>query len=139
MQRSMKMKYLIVLVAFLPFMLQGQCDSDRHNTNESSGWKSCNPAANPNTVRGVSNWIMYDFTFDYLLEDIHLWNHNHPQQLDEGVRNISIDVSSDGVNWTEVIASYNVPQADGSSSYSGSLGPLLNAVSYTHLTLPTKA
>lgn len=120
------MKFITVLFLFMAFIdSNAQCLADRHNTSLESGWTSCATSPNPNAARGNSHWIMYDFTFDYNIGLIHLWNFNNPDNLNRGARDISFDISMDGVNWTSV-SDYTVPQANGSSSYEGIDGPTLN-------------
>lgn len=119
------MRYVIIFLFILPFSGIAQCDLDRHNTSELSGWISCEVAPNPNGIRGNGHWIMYDFTFDYFLEQLVIWNHNHPETLNYGVQDIVIDISTDGENWTEV-AALQVPQGTGFSRYAGHVGPLVN-------------
>lgn len=120
------MKLFCLFILSLGFANVGaQCLTDRHNTSLESAWTSCQTSANPNTVRGVGHWIMYDFTFDYSVGQLHFWNFNHPDYLNRGARDISIDISMDGASWTSV-SDYTIPQANGLSSYEGVDGPMLN-------------
>ena len=91
--------------------MEAQCLADRHNTSLESGWTSCQTSPNPNASRGNTHWIMYDFTFDYNVGLIHFWNHNHPDFLNRGARDISFDISMDGTTWTS-ISDYTIPQVD---------------------------
>ena len=120
------MKLILVLVLCIAFSnTNAQCLADRHNTSLESAWTSCTPSPNPNTTRGNSHWIMYDFTFDYDIGLIHLWNFNNPDHLNQGARDVSFDISMDGVNWISV-AEYSIPQASGTSRYEGIDGPTIN-------------
>ncbi len=120
------MKYCILIATFtLCTWCQGQCNTDRHNTSLESGWISCTPAPNPNTLRPPGHWILYDFTFDYAIEQLHFWNYNHPGNLTQGAQDIVIDLSDDGFNWTQA-ATYTLPMASGSPDYNGVDGPLLS-------------
>lgn len=112
------MKYLLTLLLCFPLLLSAQCDVDRHNTSAETGWKSCQIAPNPNAIRSDGHWILYDFTWDYMLEKVHIWNHNHPETLDDGVQDLIIDISDDGVLWTEA-ANITLPQASGLARYEG--------------------
>lgn len=114
-----------MLLLFFPLFLNAQCDSDRHNTSAEAGWKSCEVASNPNAIRGDGHWILYDFTWDYLLENVHIWNHNHPETLEDGVQEMIIDISTDGISWTEAV-NFTLPQATGLSRYEGVDVALLN-------------
>jgi len=116
---------ILTFLISMPILIYGQCDIDNHNTSKSTGWKSCETAQNPNAIHGNGHWIMYDFTWEYMLEQMHIWNHNHPESLSEGIKDIIVDVSTDGVNWTQA-ATMTVPLASGSSSYIGVDGPMLN-------------
>ena len=49
---------------------------------------------------------------------MHIWNTNAPDYLADGMQEIVIDISNDGVNWTEV-GEFQLPMADGSSTYEG--------------------
>ena len=121
----MKVFYILSLT-LLPLFLSAQCIPSRHNTNLNDGWVSCSTSSNPNTARGTGHWIRYDLGAMHNIEDLQFWNYNHPDYLDRGARDISIDISSNGVNWTEV-ATYTLEQATGKSTYIGELGPDINA------------
>ncbi len=114
------MKYITALLFFTWSInnITAQCFPDRHSTNHDAGWLSCTTSANPNIARGSGHWIMYDLTFPYSLTELHLWNYNHPQFLNRGARQIIIDVSNDGTNWTHV-ETVELPQANGRSTYEG--------------------
>ena len=77
-----------------------------------------NMSMNPNPVRGESHWILYDFNYSYELFQMHIWNTNAPDYLADGMQDIVIDISNDGVNWTEV-GEFQIPMADGTSTYEG--------------------
>lgn len=120
----MKVFYTLLLL-LLPFLIVAQCIPSRHNTNANDGWVSCTTSNNPNAIRGSGHWIRYDLGAMHHIEDLHFWNYNHPDFLDRGARDITIDISSNGTNWTEV-ATYTLEQATGKSTYIGELGPLIN-------------
>jgi hypothetical protein len=118
--KSILQKIVLSLVCLL--LLQGlsqaQCYPDRHNTTLNNQWISCTSTQNPNPTRGTSHWIQYSLEEIKALGDVHLWNVNMPDHLDDGSNSIAIDVSVDGSNWTEVYMG-NLPQAAGSSIYEG--------------------
>ena len=116
---------IFVLLFLFGSSLTAQCDLDRHNTDMESGWISCSTSMSPNPNRGIGHWIMYDFSFDYMLEQVHVWNNNHPDYLDRGANQVVIDISDDGINWSES-AAFSVPMASGDRLYSGINGPTLN-------------
>jgi hypothetical protein len=49
---------------------------------------------------------------------MHLWNTNAPDYLTDGMQSIVVDISNDGVNWSEV-GEFQIPMADGTSTYEG--------------------
>ncbi len=115
------MKKTIIIALFFAFTytnISAQCFLDRHNTTWYDGWISCETSMNPNAVRGESHWILYDFNYPYELFQMHIWNTNAPDYLADGMQDIVIDISNDGVNWTEV-GEFQIPIADGTSTYEG--------------------
>lgn len=102
-----------------------QCLPDRHNTSPNSGWVSCESSENPNQLRGESHWIMYDLATIYELQTTNFWNHNHITSLENGIQSFAIDVSEDGIEWTE-LAIVDLPQSTGSAFYEGVEGPDLS-------------
>ena len=114
------MKYLLVFISiiFLTRLGLAQCYPDRHNTSWYDGWVSCETAENPNSIRGESHWILYNFGHAYALEKMQIWNTNDPQHLDRGMRNIVVDYSEDGATWNE-LGAFEIPQGAGTSTYEG--------------------
>jgi len=108
----------ILLFTSVSITISAQCYLDRHNTSWHDGWISCSTSMNPNPVRGESHWILYEFDYAYNLFQLHIWNTNAPEYLTYGMQEIVIDISDDGVNWTE-IGEFQVPMADGTSTYEG--------------------
>ncbi len=98
--------------------ISGQCYMDRHNTTWFDGWISCTTSENPNPLRSESHWILYNLNESYELFQMHIWNSNAPEYLTSGMNDIVIDISNDGVSWTEV-GQFQIPMADGTSSYEG--------------------
>lgn len=109
---------IVLLFAFTSANLLAQCFLDRHNTTWYDGWISCTASVNPNPVRGESHWILYNLNYSYELYQMHIWNTNAPDYLADGMQDIVIDISNDGVTWTEV-GEFQVPMADGTSTYEG--------------------
>ena len=108
-------------------VVYGQCYPDRHNTNWFDGWVSCETYPNPNADRGLSHWIMYDFDKPYKFSQMHIWNTNDPDHLGAGLKDVSIDYSMDGRNWTQA-GEFTFEQAMGISTYEGSIGPDLEGI-----------
>lgn len=117
------MKYLYTIILLLSLqMLQAQCYPDRHNTNWFDAWTSCTPSPNPNTARGDGHWILYNLGHLYELKDSKFWNANHPDFLQDGLKDVVIDYSVDGINWEEW-GTFTLPMATGDKTYEGSTGP----------------
>lgn len=128
----MRSLYLSLLLLFITHIGISQCYQDRHSTSVYDSWVSDSPAANPNSARAVSHWIMYDLGATYQLGQMHLWNINDPDRLTQGLKNYMIDVSLDGQTWTEV-GEYELAMAEGLSIYEGIDGPDLGGVKAQYL------
>jgi len=131
----------ILLYLFISTILiseiTAQCFPDRHNTTWFDGWISCEEAESPNSERGMSHWIMYDFAHQYELGQVHLWNSNDPKNLNQGVKEMIVDYSLDGTNWTE-LGTYNIEMANGKTTYEGFDGPDFNGIEGRYLLLTAK-
>jgi len=124
------MKYSFFLMAMFfscSTMLNGQCYPDRHSTNWFDGWVSCDAFPNPNIDRGLSHWIMYDLGQNYDLKGTRIWNTNDPSHLDRGLKDVHIDFSTTGGDWSNA-GTFTFARADGSSTYEGFDGPDLTGV-----------
>lgn len=115
----MKNTFLIIILSAITCAnISAQCFLDRHNTTWFDGWLSCTTSMNPNPARGESHWILYNLNAPYELFGMHIWNTNAPDYLADGMQDIVIDISTDGVNWTEA-GEFQIPMADGTSIYEG--------------------
>ncbi len=115
----LKANYILcVSFLFLGHFLFGQCHLDRHNTGKENSWTSCNASENPNAIRGESHWLMIELPDEYPLGEIQLWNHNHPDELEQGLKEIYIDLSLDGETWMER-GIYPLDRANASAFYEG--------------------
>lgn len=85
-------------------------------------WRSCAKNQNPKQEYGVSHWIMYDFGEIRNLSKSWVWNCNDPDQLESGFRDVKIDYSLDGVNWSHW-GEMRFPKAEGHAIYGGFQGP----------------
>lgn len=129
----MKKIFILITVVFLvKHTAFTQCFPDRHSTNFFDGWVSCELGDNPNPVRGKSHFIMYDYGKLYQLGQMKIWNSNDPAHLDWGMKDVVIDYSADGVNWTEA-GFFTFPEASGLSTYEGEDGPDLNGIEARYL------
>ena len=115
------MRHIIYILVILSSAVQikAQCFPDRHNTSWFDSWISCEASQNPNSSRGISHWILYDLGHTYKLKKMHVWNLNDPDNLNDGLKNIAIDYSSDGNTWQEY-GNAVLPKASGKSIYEGS-------------------
>ena len=123
---------LTLMIAFLVQNLWSQAYPDRHTTNATDGWISCQSSANPNSIRGNSHWIRYDFGQPQSLYDITFWNMNHPDHAVNGMKNIVIDYSIDGITWFTA-DTFTIPKAPASGYYEGIQGPDLGGLAARHL------
>jgi len=113
------MKILSFLLFFLfSINANSQCNIEMHNTTWFDGWISCNKKTNPNPAREKSHWIKYNLGQTYQLGKMQIWNLNAPRVLDDGINEIVIDYSQDGIEWFEA-GEVIVPQATGKTTYEG--------------------
>ncbi len=124
--------YLIIFALLITLKSSAQCYPDRHNTSWFEGWISCETSENPNSERGFSHWISYDFGQIYALNELKIWNVNDPDLLSFGAKNVIIDYSTDGKNWIEY-GQETFPKANGISTYEGDLITNLNGIEAQHL------
>ncbi len=110
------LSFFIVQIGIL--QINAQCYPDRHNTTWFHAWESCEISENPNISRGVSHWILYDLGHVYKLEDVHLWNVNDPEHLEDGIKTAVFDYSQDGNSWVE-FGQQSFEMASGKSIYEG--------------------
>lgn len=112
------MKYLSsILFSFsIIININSQCLTDTHSSFKNQGWLSCNTSDSPNSARGNSHWLMYDLGHLYVIDSLTIWNHNVWGETGSGAKQISIDVSNDKTNWSN-IGTYSVNKAPGSWKY----------------------
>lgn len=132
----MKETLLVIIITLLmtSSLSSQQCLEDRHTTNITDAWLSCQKTLNPNQVSGNSHWILYNFEAIKNLYESTLWNINHPDFLDFGVKRIRIDHSMDKINWT-YWGEYNFSKAPARSDYLGEQGPDFDGLSTKHILL----
>ena len=122
----MKIIKNIVLMATMLIGSQygfSQCDENVWNDS----WTSCELSTSPNSLRGQSHWLLYEFDEPRAITDIHIWNANRSGESDLGVEEASIDYSIDGATWLE-LGDYTFPRANESDGYEGFDGPSLEGM-----------
>ena len=115
----------LVFIIIFPTFLQAQC-ADNGNVWINS-WESCTPTTSPNTLRGQSIWLQYEFTQAESINQIHIWNANRQGESLLGANNVIIDYSINGSDWVQ-LASFNLPRASENSNYEAFEGPSLNGI-----------
>lgn len=116
---------LLVMLSLWARPVKAQNAPDRISTNKEDAWMSCTPSQNPNPARGVSHWIRYDLGFERQLNNSTFWNINHPSHVNSGIREMAIDISSDGTTWNH-LGNFILDKANASGFYSGVDGPDFN-------------
>lgn len=109
---------LLFLLIVASNSASAQCYPDRHNSSIYNGWISCEASPNPNELRGDGHWIRYDFDKSYAINGISLWNTNHPDFLTSGINRFHIDISLDGITWSDA-GTHELPMSSGLSTYEG--------------------
>ncbi len=128
----MKKIVTTIIIIGLVVQLKSQCLEERHNTNITDAWVSCQKSANPNNISGNSHWILYNFDAIKNLYESIIWNINHPDYLSYGAKRIRIDYSLNKTNWT-YWGELNLAQATARSDYIGESGPDFNGLATKHL------
>ncbi len=131
--RKSNLSYTILFL-LISYTMSAQCLEDRHTTSAIDGWLSCETQANPNAIRGMSHWLHLNLGSMRVLHDLQIWNMNHPNMLESGIKTVIIDVSNDASNWTTV-DTFTFGRGNGSSYYKGFLGPDLGGISARHILL----
>ncbi|MDA0196664.1 MAG: discoidin domain-containing protein [Bacteroidetes bacterium] len=97
-------------------------------------WSSCEKKANPKAEYGKTHWIQYNLGDVQNLSKSRVWNVNDPKKLNQGFKNVKIDYSMDGQNWT-YFGEMTFPKAEGQAIYGGFQGPDLVGVSARYILL----
>lgn len=130
----MKNSIYTILFLVISYSMTAQCVVDRHTTSALDGWLSCEVQANPNSIHGMSHWLHLNLGSMRVLHDLQIWNINHPDMLESGMKTVIIDVSNNGSNWTTV-DTFTFGRGNGSSYYEGFLGPDLGGIPARHILL----
>ncbi len=135
--RNFRIDILITLV-FCFFLFEGntQCTDQSNYWIES--WTSCTETANPNSTRGNSYWLLFEFTEPQAISTTHFWNANRVGESGSGAKTVFIDVSTDGTTWSQVgSGSFIWPQASELDTYEGFDGPDLQSFGFIEKILVT--
>lgn len=131
----LKYIFLSVFVSLFSFTnLWAQCKDQGLFEN---AWISCETSPNPNPTRGEGHWIRYDLGYTYQLSSLQVWNNNKDETLNMGVRELVMDISDDGQNWSTV-DSFQVSRGPGDSYYSGEVLGQLNDIQTRYVLLTLK-
>ena len=109
----------VLLTAFFVFgalSTHAQCLDNIHSPFAEDAWLSCQTSINPVPERGAGHWLQYDLGYSYLLDSMFIWNYNVWGSTGNGVKEMAIDYSEDGVNWTHM-GNFEIAQAPGSWKY----------------------
>ncbi|MFX0200832.1 MAG: discoidin domain-containing protein [Candidatus Hodarchaeota archaeon] len=89
----------------------GMDANDLHSTDEMAMWLS------GNEPRGA--WIEYDFDKVYKLYQMWVWNSNQTIEpfIGYGFKNVTIEYSTDGINYTKLGTTHEFVQAPGADGY----------------------
>lgn len=123
---------LLILSVFAISSLRGQCYPNRHNTSPDTKWMSCTATQSPNSLRGTSHWLQLELDEYKAIGNIHLWNITDPGHLTDGANSIAIDISNDGINWTES-TTVTLVQGQGSGFYEGQEVANLNGMTAKYI------
>ena len=129
------MRQLITLLGVLAFSisnLTAQQYPDRHNTTKDNSWMSCQATASPVNPGVNSHWIRYDFGTTYTFQKSKIWNLNVLDESDNGMKDINIYHSIDGINW-QLWGRYFLPKANETSTYEGVEGPNFDGLVARHI------
>ncbi len=98
-----------------------QCYSNTHSTFDNDSWKSCLKSSNELTNGEDKHWMLFDFGQTYDIDSFYLWNYNVWGETEIGVKRITINYSSDNMNWQSA-GSFNIDKAPGSWKYNDPVG-----------------
>jgi hypothetical protein len=86
-------------------------DDDAHSTETSTMWLTASGASEP-------AWIQYDLGKPYKLTEMLVWNYNGADILYwYGLKDVAVEHSTDGINWTQIDAVSEFATANGMADY----------------------
>ena len=122
---------LLLIILNLCFIdnVISQCVDESNYWIES--WKSCDDSQNPNPSRGNTVWLLFEFSNPEAISTTHIWNANRVGESAQGAKNVFVDISTDGINWTQVGSdSYTWAQGTELDDYEGFAGPDLQSYGF---------
>lgn len=130
----MKSLIYIAALSIIPLLLDAQCFEDRHSTNIHESWMSCDISPNPNPSNGNSHWVMFDLGTQMTLHQSTIWNMNHPDYVESGVKKLLVQYSQNGTSWS-TLGTYTILQSKSSGFYEGTPGPNFDGISARYVLL----
>ena len=127
MKKQIKITYKLVLACCLFSFCQfnslfAQCVDNSNYWEES--WVSCTTSPNPNTSRGDSHWLLFEFLDPQSISTSKIWNANRTGESGTGAKEVIVDVSVDGTTWEQVgTAPFTWTQGTEAIDYDGFEGP----------------
>lgn len=122
----MKNIFITIGVLIMNVGLMAQC-FEADATIWEDTWASCATSPNPKAEYGNTHWIQYDLSSVRKLSKSWIWNTNDPDELDRGFRDVRVDYSNNGEDWTHW-GNFTFLQGTGEAIYSGFSGPDLVGV-----------
>jgi|GEM_PF-1187677 len=125
--------FIIKKYTFLLFFIvsttisQSLCQCVDNGNYWSESWLSCSATQNPNNLRGISQWILYEFEQPENIDSTIIWNANKAGQSKYGIKEVLIDYSIDNINWIGM-DTFLFPKATEQSNYAGFNGPNFQGV-----------
>ena len=125
--------FIIKKYTFLLFFIvsttisQSLCQCVDNGNYWSESWLSCSATQNPNNLRGISQWILYEFEQPESIDSTTIWNANKAGQSKYGIKEVIIDYSIDNINWIGM-DTFLFPKATEQSNYAGFNGPNFQGV-----------
>lgn len=121
----MKQIFSILIVFLMTNVGSSQCVDSGNYWDDS--WVSCTDSSNPNALRGMSKWLLYEFVEPQFIDSTHIWNANRTGESGWGAKDVIIDYALGSGPWLE-LGQYTFPQAPESETYTGFDGPEFNGV-----------
>ncbi|MFC1677819.1 hypothetical protein ACFL3G_12260, partial [Planctomycetota bacterium] len=113
-----------------------------HDTEQTNMWRSVAGGAggsnpNPGSEAGAA-WIKYEFDKVYDINDMWLWNYNEAGSSDSGLRNVSVEYSTDGISYTK-LGDSEFAQADGIDNMQHNFGVDFGDASAKYVVITAKS